>query len=57
MKPRGSFTSRANDTSPQSAPLPGEDRLHAIIPWTSELVLAELNDTNASSTKIDELRT
>jgi hypothetical protein len=57
-------TSQSNHTTtetPQSTPLPGEDRLDALIARLSDSFLAKLNDVattaNISSSKIDQLAT
>jgi hypothetical protein len=52
-------TNRANTETPQSTPLPGEDRLDSIIARLSDSFLAKLNDVataaSNSSSKIDQL--
>jgi hypothetical protein len=54
-------TNRANTETPQSTPLPGEDRLDSLIARLSESFLTKLNDvataTNNSSSKLDQLAT
>ena len=54
-----SQANRTNSATPQSTPLPGEDKLDSIIARLSDSFLAKLNDvataTSNSSSKIDQL--